>query len=542
MATTSRSALLARLSDERFDVLIIGGGLMGAGIARDAAIRGLRVALVEQGDFASGASSKTSKITLNERMVWGSTPQYLREALREQSILSAIAPGIVKPANTLIPIYHGDSHQPWQLRAGLWYRDFVGHESSARAHRMLNAGRVSPLEPQLVVQGLKTSAMIQSYQVDDSRLCLANVMQAVSLGAVCCNYVQLGEIIKVSQRVCGGTVVDRLTGQSHEIQAKCVINATGAWTDEIRNLSDDNAPSHTSLVKRVHALVRRLSDHVIWFEAHRDRKPLFIAPWGKHSLIGAVESPFVGSIYALRVSTNEISYLLDEVNRIMPSEHLGEDDIVATFAGPCTQVNKKSTLKALPGNSYLDVDDHGLVSVLGGELTTFRASAQAVMDYVIQAHNGQTDPCISDEVSLMEDALPVALDYWKRVTKEIGPDALATLLTRYGVAATRVLQILERDMTLKKPICGHHDVMEAEIIYFIENEMACTITDVMARRTQIAWSACQGLDALPRIVSIFERYTGYSEEEITRQMEDFHRFAANSLAFHPLISNKIVDD
>lgn len=540
--TTTRSALLARLSDERFDVLIIGGGLIGAGIARDAAIRGLRVALVEQGDFASGASSKTSKITLDQRLVWGGSPQYVKQALNEQAILSSIAPGILQPANTLIPVYHGDSHRPWQLRCSLMLRDLMGQNAPVRPHRMVSARRVGPLEPHLGIQGLKTSGMVQSYQVDDSRLCLANVLQAVSLGAVCCNYTQLGEIIKVGQKVCGGTVVDRLTGQSHEIQAKCVINATGSWSDEIRRLSDDAAPARTSLVKRVHAVVRRLSDHVIWFEAHRDKKPLFIAPWGRYSLIGAVESPFVGSIYALRASVNEISYLLDEVNRIMPAEKLAENDIVATFAGPATRMQKTAGLKPLPGNSYLEMDASGLISVYGGDLITFRATAESVMDYVVNHFKGQADVCITDEVSLMEDALPVALDYWKRITQEIGSDTLADLLTRYGVGATRVLQTLERDLSLKKPICGHHGIMEAEVVYFIENELACTITDVLARRTHAAWSSCQGLDALPRVVELFERYTDFSEEEITRQMEDFHRFAANSLSFHPLISNRIVED
>ena len=530
---TPRAALLARLGAMRYDVLVIGGGIVGAGIARDAAMRGLRVALIEQGDFASGTSSKTSKLIHGGlRYLEHGHVRLVFESLRERQVLRTIAPAFVHPLSLLLPMYEGDARGAWKISLGLWLYDVLAWGRRVRSHRMLSARRAVMLEPGLRVDGLRAAGLYADCQMDDARLCLANILQARNFGAVCGNYVRLRSFLKVNGHLCGAAAEDVLTGRCLEIQARVVVNATGPWADRTRQLSDQAAPARLAATKGIHLILPRLTQEALFVQARADARMLFLLPWGDHSLVGTTETSVDDSLDTLRATADEVDYLLEEVNRILPGSHVEEADIISTFAGarPLLAFSGPSATKA-SREHRIEVDRSGLVSVMGGKYTTYRRMAEQVVDVIVRRHHWKADRGLSDQISLVEALHPITLDHWQDVTRHVDPDLLARLLTRYGAGTVHLLQLLARDPTLAHPVCPHHEYIEAELIHAFQEELACTITDVLARRTRMAWSPCQGLDALSKVTELFQRYGALSPAQVDEQVDDYHHFLAQGLAF-----------
>ena len=309
---TLRSELLAKLSTQPFDLLIVGGGIVGAGIARDASIRGLRVALIEQGDFASGASSKTSKLIHGGlRYLEQGRIGLVFESLRERHVLRTIIPAYVHPLSLLLPVYDGDARSAWTVNAGLWLYDLLAWGRNIRPHRMRSARRALALEPGLRVDGLRAAGQYADCQMDDARVCLANVLQAVGFGAVCANYVRLQRVLEADGRLCGGVGEDLLSGRAIEIRARVVVNAAGPWADRVRELSDDRASPRLAPTKGIHLIVPRLVNEALFVQARADRRMLFLLPWGAQgSLVGTTETEVTGPLDALAAQADEVGYLL----------------------------------------------------------------------------------------------------------------------------------------------------------------------------------------------------------------------------------------
>jgi len=527
-----RAALLARLGVQRFDVLIIGGGIVGAGIARDAAMRGLKVALIEQGDFASGTSSKTSKLIHGGlRYLEHGQFRLVFESLRERHTLRQIAPSLVHPLSLLLPVYNGDVRPTWKINLGLSLYDFLAAGRNIRPHRMVSVRRAITLEPSLRVDGLRAAGLYLDCQMDDARVCLANILQAMSFGATCCNYVRLRTLLKAEQHVCGGIAEDVFTGKSFEIQAQVVVNATGPWSDRVRQLSDAHAHSKLAPTKGIHLVLPRLTQEGLFVQGRADGRMLFLLPWGDYTLAGTTETEVGESLEGLHASTDEVGYLLEEVNRIVPGSHVGESDVIATFAGARPLLAFSGTSTQASREHRIEVDRWGLMSVLGGKYTTYRLMAQQAVDLLVSRYRWKADRCLTDQVSLLEMVHPIALDQWHELTRKIDPDLLARLLVRYGTGAFALLQVMDREPSLAQPVCPHHEYIAAELVHAIQQELACTVTDVLARRMRIAWSSCQGLDLLSAVADLFERYGGMSRTQIERQMDEYQQFLATGLAF-----------
>ncbi|MBI2104013.1 MAG: glycerol-3-phosphate dehydrogenase/oxidase [Candidatus Omnitrophica bacterium] len=527
-----REALLARLRARMFDVLVIGGGIVGAGIARDAAMRGLSVALVEQGDFGGGTSSKTSKLIHGGlRYLEHGHLRLVFESLRERGILRAIAPGVVHPLSLLLPIYAGDRRPVWKIRAGLWLYDRLAWGWNIRPHSLLSARRAAALEPGLRLDGLRAAGLYADCQMDDARLCLANVLQALSLGAACANYVRVRALLKTGQRVCGGAVEDLLTGRAFDVQARAVVNAAGPWADAVRHLSVAGAPARLAPTKGIHLVLPRLARQALFVQGHTDARMLFILPWGDHSLVGTTEGPVRGPLDALAADAEEVGYLLDGVNRVLPGLHLDADDVIATFAGARPLLAFTGAATGASREHAIEVDRWGLVSVMGGKFTTYRRMAQEAVDLLVARLRVKADRCLTDQVSLLEAMGAASPALWQELTRAVDPEALSRLLVRYGVGALSILRLIDREPSLAQPLCPHHDYLEAELAHAITQEFACTVTDVLARRTRIAWSSCQGLDALSTVTGLFQRYAGAAGAPVEHQVEAYRQFLARGLAF-----------
>ena len=526
-----RGEQVAKLRGQAFDLLIIGGGIVGAGIARDAAMRGLRVALVEKGDFAGGTSSKTSKLIHGGlRYLEHGRLRLVFESLRERDALRTIAPQMVWPLSLTIPIYRGDPRSLLMVRCGLMLYDWLALNRRRRSHRVLTPRQTAELEPRLRREGLRAAPQYTDCQMDDARLCLANVLQAVSFGAACANYVKLLALNKTHGAISGATVEDGPTGRTFEIRAAVVVNATGPWSDAVRRMSDLHAGTRMAPTKGIHLVVPRLTTHGVFFQARQDARMIFLLPWGDYSLVGTTESTEIASLDALHATDDDAAYLLQEVNALIPDARLTPADLVATFAGARPLLAFSGSATRASREHQLEIDPFGLVSIMGGKYTTYRVMAQQTVDAVIARFQLRGERCLTDQVSLLEPAHPMLLHRWQDLTRRISEELLSRLLVTYGTGAFRILELIEFEPALAQPVCPHHQVIQAEFAYAIREEMACTISDLLVRRTTIAYSNCQGLDLLSTLTDVLQRYARLPHEQVMDQAERYHRLLADSLS------------
>jgi len=526
-----RDEQLARLRSEPFDVLIIGGGIVGAGIARDAAMRGLRVALIDQGDFASGTSSKTSKLIHGGlRYLEHGHVRLVVQSLKERHILRTIAPQLVWPLAIMMPVYQGDARAPWKIALGLFLYDWLALNRNIHTHRMLSVRGTLRVESKLNASGLRAAASYVDCQMDDARLCLANILQAISFGAICLNYVKLVAFEKANGVLCGAVVQDTRTSESFAVKTTAVVNATGPWSDTVRRLSDPQAGSGLSPTKGIHLVVQRLSQQAVFFQA-QDGRMIFLLPWGDYSVVGTTESTDFDSLDHLQASPQEVEYLLAETNRILPEASLHDSSIVATYAGARPLLTFAGSSSRASREHRIEIDRSGLISVMGGKYTTYRLMAKQAVDLIVRRLRLRTERCLTDQISLLEPTHPIVLDRWQDVTRKISPELLGRLLSVYGTGAFRILQLLEFEPGLAQPVCPHHDVIQAELVHAMQEELACTMSDILIRRTRIAYSVCQGLDLLSTLAGLLQRYCRVSGEQLEMQREEYRHFLAQSLSF-----------
>lgn len=538
-----RAELLNQLRHQSFDLLVIGGGIVGAGIARDGAMRGLKVALIEQGDFAAGASSKTSKLIHGGlRYLEHGRLQLVRESLRERHILKEIAPQFVWPVRLQIPLYRGDARPRWQIALGLAFYDVLAGTRTLGTHRMDSARHALRHEPGLNPGGLLGAGSYFDCQMDDARLCLATMLQALSFGAICVNYVRLRGFLKRTSTLVGATAEDARAMQAFEIRAKAVVNATGPWSDAVRRLSDPDAPPRLSPTKGIHLILPRLTDEALFFQARADGRMIFALPWSGQTLVGTTESRDVEDLQGLQATQGDVGYLLDEVFRILPSarERVQEGGLIGTFAGARPLLAFTGSSSRASREHRIEEDAYGLISILGGKYTTHRLMAKQVVDALARRSGWRVDRCLTDQIGLLEPAHPVVLDRWQEMTRRVAPELLNRLLARYGTGAFRILELAEFEPGLLQPACPHHEHIQAELAYAIREELACTVSDVLVRRTTIAYSPCQGLDLLSTLTDLFHRYGHATHEELEEQVNAYHRFLAASLACWPRTASPAV--
>ncbi|MBI3323895.1 MAG: glycerol-3-phosphate dehydrogenase/oxidase [Candidatus Omnitrophica bacterium] len=527
-----RVELLARLRGGRFDLVVVGGGIVGAGIARDAAMRGLSVALVEQGDFAGGTSSKTSKLIHGGlRYLEQGRLRLVFESLRERRILRTIAPEFVWPLSLMIPVYRGNQRAKWKVQVGLALYGLLARDAGLARPRIYSRRTAIAHEPALNPEALVGAGAYADCQMDDARLCLANIMQAIGFGAVCLNYVALRGFLKTGGRLCGALVEDLRGEHTVEIRARSVINATGPWSDTVRRLSDAQASTRLAPTKGIHVVVPRLAKDALFFEARHDRRMIFVLPWGEAAIVGTTESPVAEPLERLRADSAEVDYLLTESNRLVPGAKLAAGDVLATYAGARPLLAFTGSPTGASREHRIEVDRCGLVSVMGGKYTTFRVMAKQAVDLVC-AHLGLgKGRCLTHDVSLLEPANPVALGRWEAVSRRVAPELLARLLIRHGVGTGRILELIEGEPGLARVICPHHDAIQAELVYAAQTEMACTISDILMRRTRIAFSACQGLDALSTLIELLSKYAQLTRGELEAQLHEYRQELHEGLAF-----------
>ncbi len=503
------------------DLLVIGGGITGAGIARDAAMRGIRTALVDAADFGYGTSSRSS------RLIHGGL-RYLEhgwlglvfEASRERRILLRIAPHLVRPMTFLFPVHAGSRIGRFRLDAGLWLYDLLALFRNVHAHRMLSRKTVRKMEPGLRDKDLVGGAIYYDGWCDDARLVLANARAARRAGACTASYASVLALEKAGGRVRGAVVHDAIEERRITVHAHVVVNATGPWSDVLRQLDDPNAPSLLRPTKGVHVAVprRRVGNTgALTVTSPLDGRVMFLLPWGELTVIGTTDTDFSGAAEDVGPAAEDVTYLLRSTNAFFPDARLGNADVVAAWAGlrPLLNEGGSGTTAEVPREHRIVESASGLLTIAGGKLTTYRSMAAELVDVVatkLRAMDGRKVPPAATDREALPGGEVADLELLVRelVKERVSEPVARHLVDMYGSEAAAVANLAAREPALARPLLEGWPIIQAEVVHQARREMALTVSDVMVRRTHLFHRDLrQGTEATPAVAGLLARELGW---------------------------------
>jgi glycerol-3-phosphate dehydrogenase len=481
------------LSTTRFDVLVIGGGVHGCGIARDAALRGLKVALLEQGDFASATSMATSKLVHGGlRYLEHFQLRLVRESLRERETLLRIAPHLVRPLPFLVPIYDEGPRGRLTVAAGLTLYDLLARGGSLPRHRRLSKAECLQLEPRLRPAGLRGGFLYHDAQMNDARLVLENALDARRHGGQVWNHVRVESLLQRQGRVHGVAARDARTGQRFEVEAALVVNASGPWFAQIHEQQQLTKPTPVRLSRGSHIVVPRLGQgHGLLLSARSDERVFFVLPWKGNTLVGTTEIEHTGSLHDVHASEEEISYLLGELAEHLTGDLPGRDEVLASFAGVRALPHATGKdLGDISRRALVRLDAPGMLGVLGGKYTTYRAVSELVVDEAQRIlERSRPGGCETAQRHLPGGDIPDMNQYFAVAEKilttkyDMAPQVLRYLLGTYGTRHTELLQLIEDDPSRAEFVEPELPFLRAEVVFAVQSELARDLDDVLWRRT-----------------------------------------------------------
>jgi glycerol-3-phosphate dehydrogenase len=532
LSLDQRRADLRRMASETFDVVVIGGGSTGTGAALDAATRGLRVALVEQRDFASGTSSRSSKLIHGglrylEQQEFG----LVREALRERSLLlNVLAPHLVRPVPFLYPL----TRRVWErvyVGAGMLLYDGLGGSKGLHRHRHLTkrqALRIAPgLDPDSLIGG------IQYYdaKVDDARHTMTVARTAARFGAAVASNAPVVGFLREGGRVTGVRVRDLHTGEEIEVASRQVINATGVWTDDVQHLVGERGKFKVRASKGVHLVVPRdriqLDTGLI---LRTEKSVLFVIPWGRHWIIGTTDNDWELDKAHPAASSSDIDYILEHVNAVVASP-LTHEDVEGVYAGlrPLLAEESEGTSQLSREHSVASPAP-GLVSVAGGKYTTYRVMGRDAVDAAVRGLDAKVPPSATATTPLVgADGYQVLWNQRNRLAAEAGLHVarIEHLLRRYGSEIHGLLAEIARDPSLGEPLEGADDYLRAEVRYAASHEGALHLDDVLARRTRISIETFdRGLTAAEPAGRLMGEALEWTDDQVEREVDLYRQRVA----------------
>jgi glycerol-3-phosphate dehydrogenase len=535
---------------EPVDVLVVGGGITGAGIARDAALRGFRTAVVDKGDFASGTSSHSSRLIHGGlRYLEQYDVHLVREASHERRVLLEVAPHLVRPLQFVLPSYRGARVPAWRLRCGLWLYDLLAGFRNVGLHRWLGRKATLRLEPGLRDKDLQGAALYFDAQTDDARLTLATMRAAAQAGALVASHAQVTALLKPDGQVRGAAVRDVLSGREYSVRALVVVNATGPWTDQLRRLEAPDAEPLLRLTKGAHVAVpRQRVGHVraMTLTSPLDGRVMFVLPWGDLSYIGTTDTDEDASPDEVRATGEDVIYLLRSANWFFPTARLSPRDVVATWAGlrPLLRAGALDLAPSATSREHRVVEGPGgLVTIAGGKLTTYRLMARDVVDRVaarLRALDGRPRaarppterlPLPGGETADLEGLVKAAIDRGARES------TARYLVGAYGSEAAAVLNIVERDRALGQPIVAGRPELWAEVTHAVEREMALRLADVLIRRLHLFYATRdQAMSAAGAVADRMAAALGWDATRRAAELSDYRTQVERSRAFAEEVS------
>lgn len=535
---------LEGLHGAALDAVVIGGGMAGAGVARDLAMRGASVALFEKGDFASGTSSKSSKLIHGGlRYLELGDFKLVRESLREKQTLERLAPHLVRPLPFLVPVYRGASRGLIKVRLGMWLYDLLTPGKKTERYRVLRPEAALSMEPNVRAEDLRGAG----YYFDDlllypERLCLENVLSAARHGARTLNYCQVEAFIPGARGLDGVQVRDLLSGQVQAVKARAIVNCAGPWVDQMRALAGvaDRSPRLLRTTKGIHCLLPSMTDRAVYLSTH-DERMVFVIPWHGFSLVGTTDTDFEGDPDRLWATREEVTYLLDEVAKVLPDKRATFENVAYTYAGV-------RPLSFEPGRSASAVSrEHRVIpegpdgrffSITGTKLTCFRSLAEDVGDRVMRVlgrkQASRTARAMLDGTD--EEAGKIEVRAWMDVSEEMAATGLPratlkTLVETYGRAFPRVLELGRKLPDGFERLCPSNPEIVAQLHHAVREELAVSLQDVLLRRTGIGQSRCQGLDCAEPIAARMAELAGWTPRRLDAELLAYSQHVEQSRRF-----------
>jgi glycerol-3-phosphate dehydrogenase len=545
-AATRARALRAMARDE-LDVLVIGGGITGAGVALDAAARGYRVALVEKGDFASATSSRSTKLVHGGiRYLPQLDIPLVREALAEQRRLLRNAPYLVRPLTFVLPLYRG-ARRPVGvpiapprgiglgliLDAGLWLYDTMADRLGRGRHRWISASAALALAPSLRPDGLKSAYLYTDAQTNDTQLTLAVLRTAAAHGAALASYAEVTGFARQGDevptgRLTGATVRDTLGDEQFTLRARHIVNATGIFAEQVEQLTGDAARVRIEPSKGIHLVVDRgragLGEMAVVIPETEDGRILFVVPWGERALIGTTDTGG-GDLDDPTAMPDDIAYLLRHVNRVLDRD-LTEADILSVYAGyrPLVRAKAGATARLSRSHVVLEHPKNGLVTIVGGKLTTYRIMAQQVVDR-LAARDGLPPTHPTERLPLAgSEGWPEAREQMEQRAQTLGlpPDVTAHLAFNYGRDAETVLDIAAEAPSLGERLVPDLPYLRAEVLYAVRYAMALRLEDVLARRTRLnIEDGARGTGVAAEVARLLAGELGWPAERVCAEVEAY---------------------
>ena len=531
-----RKALFDRLAGTEFDVLVIGGGVTGAGAALDAASRGLRVALVEANDIASGTSSRSSKLIHGGlRYLEQLDFKLVSEALRERDLLiSRIAPHLVKPVSFLYPLHRKVLERPYVGAGLVLYDAFNVTKKQVPFHRHMSVHGALRLAPALKASSLAGALLYYDAQTDDARFTLTVARTAAAHGAAVATRARAVELLRDpdGERVTGARVRDEETGRDVDVSARRVVVCAGVWTDLVHQMAGVRAGYQVRMSKGVHVVVPyeaiRSDTGII---LRTEKSVLFIIPWGQRWIVGTTDTDWDGEREEPAATGEDVDYILAQANRVLVSP-LTRSDVIGVYAGlrPLVAADESAPTAKLSREHVVDEPVPGLVSIAGGKFTTYRVMARDVVDTAVADYERWVPASVTDQLPLLgADGLAAATAEASRLAEDyaVSRDTVEHLLDRYGTLTEEVLQLTKTDPTLAAPIAKGHPYLGAEVAYAVTHEGALHVADVLTRRIRLLFEDADcGAAAVGPVSAIMGDLLGWDSATRVAERESYLRFAA----------------
>jgi glycerol-3-phosphate dehydrogenase len=513
----TRAANLAKMRDATFDFLVVGGGIVGAGVARDTASRGYRTALVDRGDFASGTSGKTSRLIHGGlRYLRNVRVGLVRLAARERDLLVDRAPTLVRPMPFLLPAYRGRGAGPVLLRFGLFLYDALSSKRlPRRAWLSLDGTRVR--EPGLQRERLAGAGVYYDAWTDDARFVLWVIRDAARMGAVVANHAEVLELLRSGDRIEGARIRDRMDGTTIDVRARVVVNATGVWLDALRGPRSTPTLRPT---KGVHIFLPRSkvgNRHALALTTREDRRLVFILPWNELTLVGTTDTAFPSDPDLAVPDADDVEYLLDVVNDAFPEAKVGPEDVVSAYAGLRPLIRRDGRARSeseVSREHAVFQDPDGLISVAGGKLTTHRAMAEAVVTSAAR-RLGPPRASRTSDLTLGPPLLP--LDAYT----DVGLEEPVALHLQGRHSPEEIRKYLHGPAARERIVPDHPSIW-AQVDLAVQEEMAMTLSDVLVRRLGLFYEVpSQALDAAEAVASRMGRLLGWDAGRIRRETDAY---------------------
>ena len=527
----ARGSAITALGESEFDILVIGGGINGVGIALDAASRGLSVALVESGDFASGTSSKSSKLIHGGlRYLEQYDFRLVREALYERELMvTTLSPHLVKPVSFLYPL-HEKLIERTYVGAGMALYDALrGFKRALPWHKHLTQKKVSEIAPSLRLDVITGGFQYFDAQVDDARHTMSIARTAAKYGAVITTRTRCEEVIKNGKRVVGAKIRDLVSDEVIEVRAKATIMASGVWSDQLHEKFGLKAGYSVRMSKGSHILVPKSAiNSQSGVIIKTDLSVLFIIPWGEQWIVGTTDTDYQESKEEPLASSDDVSYIINQANRVLEPK-LRRDQVIGVFAGlrPLVSTDPDSPTTKLSREHVVDSPTPGFVSIAGGKYTTYRVMAEDAVDEAVNHLRRIVPDSTTENLAIIgAEGYSVLINKIPKLAKEYGlaEDTIRHLLDRYGSLFEEVLAQAKDDSTLLEPLIEGLPYIKAEALYAITHEAALSIDDLLSRRTRIAFEASDsGLSITSYLGELLGRYVGLEKKEIAKSINEYEQ-------------------